>query len=132
MNKKLWEIDHPYYCEESGYYYNTNGANGVTGWGAAMEYDGFDDFIDEWEDCDLDMNFIFRWDWLKCVTPEEIDNYSDDDEPIHRLTLFYMMQRKGCKKVITINGMKDSDEKRVIEFLEPRWEYMKSMWEGLS
>jgi len=135
MRKHLWEINHPYYCSESGYYYSTEGPSAISGWGEPMHYESFSEFVGEWSDCDLDMNLVFRWDWVKRVPDETLpEGYGprlDSEGNLSTLTLFFMMQRKGCKKVITID-MKDSDEPKVIEYLKPRWEHMKLLWEGIS
>lgn len=134
-DKKLYEIKHPYYCEEGGYYYRTPSA----GWGAPMNYESFSAFLQDWQDADLDMNFIFRWDWQR-YTPEEFkdEHYEDlqdsdknTDGNFSQLKLFYMLQRKGCKKVVTIK-MLDSDEIKAKEFLSKAWEHMKLTWEGVS
>jgi len=127
MSKKLhlWEINHPFYCEEEGYYYNSTQ---ISGWGKPMNYNSFSAYLSEWSDADLDMNFIFRWDWQDWRTDEF---HEKGDEKRSELRLFLMMQRKGCKKVITIK-MQDSDEPAVIKHLKPYWKNMEKTWEGIS
>lgn len=134
---KLWEYKHPYYCAEEGYYYN---ASQVSGWGAPHTYRTFQEFLNEWHDADLDMNMAFRWDWER-LTPEEykeerVEDLSSDQQNsagnFSELKLFLMMQRKGCKKVITITHMEDSDNELVKMYLKPRWEHLKTLWAGIS
>ena len=137
--KKLYEIDHPYYCEESGYYYRTP----ETGWGAEMQYNSIVDYYKEWKDCDLDLNMIFRWDW-RHYTPEEYEqehyeNISECDKSnlnssgnYSVVTIFYMLQRKGCKKIIKIYGAEEKHEKLLKKHLSKAWENMQQTWEGVS
>ena len=136
MTKKLWEIEHPYYCTESYYYTRTP----TKGWGAPQKYSTFGEYLKEWEDPDLDMNFVFRWDWQR-LTPEKFEDEGFDEVTdaslnsegnFSELKLFLMMQRKGCKKIITIQKMEDSDNDAVIKHLLPKWENMKATWAGIS
>lgn len=141
----LWDHSHPYYCEESGYYYNISA---IDGWGAPLEYNSWTDFInDGWHKADHDMNFLFRWDWYMYTKEQFAENYGMEhledtlrDEPnafephgyMGELKLFLMMQRKGCKKVITIKNMQPEDEPSVRNYLADRWETMKKVWGGIS
>lgn len=117
--KHLWEIDHPYYCNEGNYF-----ARG--GEQPHFHFDSWDDFMAEFGDSDMDMNLVFRWDWRK-ADPEE----KHWGNPKDQLLIFFMGQRKGEYLWSTID-ITDADEPGVIAFLKPRWEYLKLMWEGIA
>ena len=105
----LWEIDHPYYCNAGNYYSND----------ASMVFESWDDFLTDLGDGDLDYNMVFRWDWNKC---------EETGDQVH---LAYMLQRKGIYLSVTVK-VTDEDQDAVREFLKPRWEYMKRLWEGMN
>ena len=136
--KHIWECKTPYHCEESGYYYETEGANAVKGWGATQYFDTWGEFVKEWGYCDLDLNLLFRFDWYK-ETPEQA-SMGYDMTPMHtnregmvsELKLWFMMQRKGCKKLVVIRRMEDDNEFAVRDFLRARFEHLKKMWEPVS
>ncbi len=79
--KHLWEIKHPYYCNEGNYF---------SGESVESEYGSWADFMEEEGDSDLDMNLVFRWDWHE-ADPEEKDWGNEEEE----LLIFWMGQRKG-------------------------------------
>ena len=54
---------------------------------------------------------------------EEEEELYDSDE----LKIFWMLQRKGDYRYCVVKVNKE-DEEKVIEFLKPRWEYMKALW----
>lgn len=58
MTKHLWEIDHPYYCNEGNYF----ASNGDL---SASHFKSWADFIEENADADFDMNLVFRFDWVE-------------------------------------------------------------------
>src|SRR4030066_677231 len=88
MKKHLWEVDHPYYCEQGNYYSNRDDGTHSSSWG---------EFMQEFKDADFDMNLLFRWDWL----PKERDGNNKpvwNDDIYYRdgeLVVFWMGQRKG-------------------------------------
>lgn len=113
----LWEEDHAYYCDRNG--------EGET-------YDSLDDFLYEWEDADMDYNMLFRWDWNEydSSTYEE-DEREEDHSTKDTLLVYWVQQRKGRLYYCEVKVSKD-EEDQVREFLKPRWEYMKAMWEPLA
>ena|ERR1700685_2236563 len=128
-NKHLWEIDHPYFCCDNNYYcYYDETEN----------YESWEDFIEEkWglnpstRDEDHDLNLIFRWDWNINHDDYDEDNPNDSKfDDSHELKLYYMTQRKGIFRTVIIKVRKEN-EKDIIEFLKPRWEKMKELWEGI-
>ncbi len=125
--RHLWEIDHPYYCNE-GLYFGTGSSRERVD----DEWSTFAAFAENYKDSDFDMNLIFRWDWEE---PKD-----DDEKPIFngdiyyrngKLKIFWMIQRKGYHRWSTIQVCR-ADEPAVIEFLKPRWEHMRKLWEGIS
>jgi len=100
---KLYEVDHPYYMTEGCYYNSKN----------HQDFDSFDDFLEEWGDANQDLNWVIRWDW-------------EED----KLKIQYFMQRKAYPFSCFIKINK-SDHNRVVKFLKPFADYMKTMWEPL-
>ena len=112
--KHLWEVEHSYYCNQGNYTFNNAGSY----------YDSFDEFLESWGEMDLDYNLLFRWDWKDSQNPGY--ELSKGDE----LQLSWMLQRKG-HYVFSVVKVKKEDELKVIEFLKPRLEYMKQLWEPM-
>lgn len=125
--KHLWDVDHPYYCNEGNYF-----AKAVD---CHSHHQRWQDFIAAEGDADLDMNLIFRFDW---------DAPHEDEDPekgiawqgdiYYRdslLKLFYMGQRKGLYRWVTVDVCR-ADEPAVREFLKIRWEHMRKLWEPFS
>lgn len=116
--KHLWEIDHPYYMNEGNYFQA----------GEHHEHDTWSSFVSEFGDSDMDYNWFVRWDWL-----EDLEGVPEDD-PYYRNGRF-MLQMIGQRKAYLCSfevSVCRADEPAIIEFLKPRWEYMKSMWEPFS
>lgn len=111
----LWEVKHPYYCSESNFY----SREPYTRWGTWPE------FRAAYEDADMDMNMVFRFDW------HENEAHADVYYRNGNLQMFFMSQRKGIFACHEISVCR-ADEASVIEFLRPRWEYMKALWQPLS
>ena len=116
----LWEQQHPYYCNEGNYFSNDCG----------REFKRFSDFWEEAEGEDLDYNLIFRWDWVEGEDwgAEEFDG--DENYRNGILKLFYMGQRKGLYRYVTVQVCR-ADEPAVIEFLRPRADQMRAIWTPL-
>ena len=116
--KHLWEVNHPYYCNLGNYYSNEPGA----------EFKSWADFLAEYGDADFDYNLLFRFDWKE---EEDRPHKGDDNYRNGRLEIFWMGQRKGLYNFSIIEVCR-ADEPAVIEFLKPRWEHMKRLWEPLA
>ncbi len=117
----LWEADHSYYCSEANYYSREPHTQHAT----------WHSFASLFAASDLDMNMVFRFDWYEGedwgATPFNGDvNYRNG-----RLMMFFMMQRKGIYACHEISVCR-ADEPAVIEFLRPRWDYMRELWQPLS
>ena len=121
--KHLWEVSHPYYCNDGNYYSNDTHAT----------YNSFDEFLEEFGSSDPDMNLLFRFDW-KAFDPdnydeEELADLTDEDKS-DKLFIYWMGQRKGLFYSSEVNVKKD-DEQRVIKFLRPRLTHLMSLWTPL-
>lgn len=115
----LWEVDHPYYCNEGNYY-----APGTDQ--PFHVYESWADFFDEEGDSDLDMNLLFRWDWQK-ADPEG-ESWGNEKE---RLMLYWIGQRKGLYRWTEIH-VTEADEPAVREWLTGRMKYLQRLWEPLA
>lgn len=122
--KHLWDIDHPYYCNEGNYF--------TTASECSCHYHRWQDFIDEQGDADLDMNLVFRFDW--CAphpngdTQKSILWQGDEYYRDSLLKLFYMGQRKGLYRWVTIDVCR-ADEPAVREWLQIRWNHLCELWQ---
>jgi hypothetical protein len=110
----LWEIDHPYYCNEGNYYATES---------VCSEYDSWAEFFQANGYSDPDLNLVFRWDWRKTGT--------DWEEEHDTLLIFWMGQRKGLYRYSRVK-VTDDDEPSVKKWLAERWERMKLLWAGIS
>jgi hypothetical protein len=118
----LWEVDHPYYCNEGNYYAG----------GCGDEYKSFCNFLSEYADADFDMNLVFRFDWVEQDSETGEPNFNGDDNYRNGiLKIFWMGQRKGLYHFSLVEVCR-ADEPAVIEFLRPRWEHLRQMWAPLA
>jgi hypothetical protein len=122
--RHLWEVNHAYYCNRGNYYAPGNDQ-------PMQEYRSFGDFIAEEGDADIDYNLVFRWDWTE-GDDWELPKYNGDDNYRNgRLAIFFMGQRKGLYRWVEIEVCRN-DEPSVKEFLIPRWQYLRDLWEPFS
>lgn len=119
--KHLWEADHPYYCNEGNFYSNEPGAT----------YKSWADFLAEEGDSDLDMNLVFRFDWRESEDWGAGVFTGDVNYRNGLLLLFIMGQRKGLYRYARVEVCR-ADEPSIIEYLKPRWNLMKRLWEPLE
>jgi hypothetical protein len=119
MMAHLWEIDHPYYCNEGNYFARSADQ-------PHEEYESWADFFEAEGDSDFDMNLLFRWDWRK-ADPEE-KNWGN---PTDVLMLYWIGQRKGLYRWTTVR-ITDADEPAAKAWLAERWAYLKVLWEGIA
>lgn len=120
----LWEIKHPYYCNEGNYCSGDAGGHHKT-WA---------EFAAGHAALDLDMNLVFRWDWHEDGDDGGFGGSKFTEDVNYRngyLQIFWMGQRKGYFWYTTIDVCR-ADEPAVIEFLKPRLEHMKKLWEPLA
>ncbi len=114
----LWEIDHPYYCNEGNYFANINDQPTCT-------YESWADFYDEEGNSDFDMNLLFRWDWRKADPDKKAWG-----NPTDVLLLYWMGQRKGLYRWTTVQ-ICDADEPAVRAWLADRWAYLRLLRRGI-
>lgn len=117
----LWEVDHPYYCEQGNYF-----AKSLDDYYAG--YKRWQDFYDAEKDSDFDLNLIFRFDWIEQHDGEPPTYTGDDYYRNGKLFLFFMSQRKGAYRYAEIDVCR-ADEPAVIAYLQPRFEHMLKLWE---
>lgn len=115
----LWEIKHPYYCEEGNFFGNGNGA-----YETIFHNDSWDEFLDGFGKSEPDLNLLFRWDWRG---PHDPDWEVEHDE----LRLYFMLQRKGYHASVIVKINK-SDEGRIREWLMPRFAHLLRLWEPFA
>lgn len=108
LNCHLWECQHEYDCESADYWNGKNKRN--------HKYKLFKDFLTDMGSSDFDLNLLFRWDW------------KENDKEQGKLFLYFLLQRKGIFISFEIDVIRD-DELEVIEFLKPRWDHLKSLWQ---
>ena len=110
----LWEVDHPYYCQEGNYFKP----------GQHTHFASWAEFTEEtlFVTADRDQNFLIRWDWRKPGFHEwEGQEY---------LLLFFVLQRKAilCSVEMPVS---EADEPAVRCFLTECAQTMRATWEPL-
>jgi hypothetical protein len=124
---RLWEVDHPYYCEKSNYYVGHEPK--VYPWGVDQNhvpgnharFDSWEDF--GWKDSDPEYNLLFRWDWI--VPDPECPEQQEE------LVLFWMLQRKGAFWITSFPVTKEQ-EPEIKDWLKERYKAIKAVWEPLA
>lgn len=111
--QELASANHPYYCSGSNYYSNE----------ASMSFGTMTDFLDTFDDADIDMNLCFRWD------VREIMN-SDNTAGTGRYCaeVFIMLQRKGIFKPCGIRSVEENEVERFESYLRKHAETLLEMW----
>lgn len=119
--KHLWEVNHPYYCNEGNYFSNDCGD----------EFKSWDEFLSEYKDADFDMNLVFRWDWREGSDWGAGDFTGDVNYRNGHLLIFWIGQRKGLYRYSKVEVCRN-DEPAIIEFLRPRLAHLLKLWEPLT
>jgi hypothetical protein len=123
--KRLWEVDHPYYCSESNFFARD----------CSSHYDRWQDFVEVSHDEDFDMNLIFRFDWIPPWINGDSNNpiewQGDENYRDCTLKLFYIGQRKGLFRSVTIDVCR-ADEPKVRAFLLKRLMHLQKLWEPFT
>lgn len=115
--KELASANHPYYCSESNYYSNE----------ASMRFDTMTNFLDEFEEADVDMNLCFRWD-----VKERMNNDDTAGTGLYWAEVFLMLQRKGKFMPCTIRSIEDGEAERFDGYLKMHAERIVEMWSPIS
>jgi hypothetical protein len=121
----LWEAEHPYYCSESNYFSND----------CTDSFKSWAGFMQEYKDCDLDLNLVFRWDW-EAPHEDETDSSTpikwqgDENYRDSRLVIFWVGQRKGIFRSTNIEVCR-ADEPAVREWLTKCFHHLLKLWTPL-
>lgn len=109
--KRLWEVEHPYHCSPHDYYRPPS---------ETLEYETIDEFLLEFGDSDIDMNYVFRWDW-----------HTDAGESmtLDRVEIFFIKQRKGIFMPVIVTHPSRDDEPKLRKFLEKHWHLTQKLWD---
>lgn len=110
MELKDLAIEHDYYCEDKKLTYDQR-----------EEFYSWDQFYDEYNDADIDMNLIFRWDIFK--NEKFINDYT--------LKLYVIRQRRGIFELITVRNIKNENVPLIIELLSRHKEKLDKIWKPL-
>jgi hypothetical protein len=122
--KHLWEVDHPYYCNQGNYYAPGNDQ-------PMTQHRSWAEFMAEEGDADINCNLVFRWDWRE-GEDWELGEYNGDDYYRHaKFLIFFMGQRKGLYRWAEVDVCR-ADEPAIIEYLRPRWDHLRKIWEPLA
>jgi hypothetical protein len=119
--KRLWEVDHRYYCSETNYFDNNTSTSHKT-WA---------EFIGAEGDADLDYNLVFRWDWREGEDWNAGEYTGDDYYRNGKLWLYFIGQRKGLFRSVEVEVCR-ADEPAVRAYLEPRFRYLVELWEPFA
>ena len=111
MKLKDLAIDHPYYASESNYFSND----------AKADYPVWADFYEEWNDFDVDLNLVYRWDIKK---REESDRYY--------MELFIIQQRKGIYMPIMVHYVDEKDIETIVPFLKKHKAKIEDIWNPIK
>lgn len=99
-------IEHDYYCADTNFYDSDVDA----------EWDSFQDFLDVYDNLNMDQNLVFRWDLHK------------NENETYYLEIFMVFQRKGFFVPHIINNITESDFDKIRQFLQPRFEKLFKLW----
>lgn len=118
----LWEVDHPYYCNEGNYFAREEVGDEFKSWAS---------FFEAYKDADMDLNLVFRWDWKEGEDCGAGTFTGDVNYRNGHLLIFWMGQRKGLYRYSKVEVCR-ADEPQVREFLQKRWEHLQTLWAPLS
>lgn len=107
MTLKELAIDHPYFCNDNNYYSNK----------AAENYSCWEDFYDDWSGADIDMNLIFRFDIIQ-----------DEETNLYSMKIFFILQRKGIFKPVSIKSVREDNVEEIIKLLTKHHKRLKEIW----
>ena len=123
MSERLWEVDHPYYCNEAPY--SNPGGEGP------QRYRTWAEFAEEEDQYDMDLNLVFRFDWREGEDWELQAFNGDEYYRNGELWVFWMGQRKGLFRA-TVTEVCRADEPAVREWLQTRLDHLMKIWAPLS
>lgn len=98
---------HPYYCSESNYYSNKPNRS----------YETMDEFLEDFEDSDLDYNHVFRWDVSEDEDTGEVYAY-----------VYLMLQRKGIFMPCHIENFEQESVERFVNYINRNEAVVRKLW----
>lgn len=120
---RLWEIEHPYYCETGNFY-----VSGLRRHEVHTSYDSWSSFYEVWGDNDPDYNLVFRWDWRR---PDPADYEPDEELAPDTLLVFWVLQRRAVLRSTECIVTED-DEPAVRAWLTNRGQHLAAIWQPLD
>ena len=124
--RRLWEVNHPYYCEEDHYFGTGSCAPGEL----TNRFRSWSEFLEGIGTSDPDLNLVFRWDWEGTVA----DDYEPGADPNYRdgiLKVMWFAQRKGFHHCSYVEVCQ-ADEPAIREWLQNRCDHMAKLWAPLT
>ena len=109
-------VEHYYYCSDNNYFSNDAGA----------EWDCVDDFLEEFDNADVDMNMVFRFD------VREIEDDDGKQTGKYYAQVFMMHQRKGIFASHYIKQIEEKDVEKFSSYLQKHYDYIKNLWEPFN
>ena len=111
LNEKT---NHSYYCSDNNYYSSE----------AGVEFNTVTEFLDKFEDSDVDLNLCFRFDIQEREDDDGIEEYGK-----LYVELFLIKQRKGIFSPIMCHSYNpDTESERLNLYLEKHYQMLKSLW----
>lgn len=104
-------VKHDYYASDHNYYSNE----------AAISFNTWADFFEEFNNADVDMNLVYRWD---ISLREESKRY--------RMEVFIIGQRKGKYIPVSIDYVDEKDVETILPFMQKHWDKLCAIWAPLS
>lgn len=122
MNKieKLYDLDHPYYCESGSYWFGKEDYH--------HNYSSAKEFLELFGSSDADLNLVFRWDWGGLGSPDVTEL---DENKTSKFRVWWIVQRKGFMVSAEFPVTKD-DEPMLKEWLKKRWDKLVELWAPVS
>lgn len=102
-------VNHPYYAHDNNYYSNE----------PRTVFETMSNFLDDYEDADIDMNLLFRWDVYKD---------EDDDKHWYRAQVIIIGQRKGKYVPCVINNFDQKDVERFVAYAQKHKQRLMEIW----
>lgn len=121
--RKLWEVDHPYYCSESNWFAGSDRE-------ISSSYKSWAEFVSNDYGCEDGENLLFRWDWVE-GSGYDLPEYNGDDYYRNGLLkLFMIKQGKGLYHWVLVEVCR-ADEPAVRAWLCGTREIMREIWEPI-
>jgi len=107
-------VEHPYYCSGLNYYSNE----------PSQTWETMSEFLDEYEETDIDMNLVFRWD----IRPRDEENSAGR----YCAEVFIIHQRTGIFSPHLIKHVNEEEVERFRKYAEKHWKTLCNIWKPIS